>query len=246
MTPTQWHQTGRIGSTGQWIPSVRVIKVDRTPITREWTVANGSGTSGNKKEDIEVESKESIGFGIGITATSSIPEEWASKFLYMYNGRTLEAVMDNDVRGFIQNILTAEFGVLNLSTCQAQRKEVFEIMRKKTTEHFAEFGIKIMNIGAAGGFNYIDKSIQTSINEKFASEMKFTTAENEVKAANKFMQAKEAIAAQKNLDADIEIKQALAEGIRTGKLPVPSSFTTAGGSVSLLDLYGLKGLSTIK
>jgi len=245
--PTQWHKTGRwfFGYDGRWIPTNKVIIVNRAPVTREWTGA-GNGTNPNKREDINVESKESIGFRIGITATASIPEQWSSKFLYKYNGRTLSEVMDNDVRGFIQNILTSEFGVLYLSTCQANRKDVFEKMRKQTIEHFAEFGIEIINIGAAGGFNYVDESIQVSINEKFASEMKFTTAENEVKAANKFMQAKEAIAAQKNLDADIEIKTAIAEGIRTGKLPVPSSFTTAGSSMSILDLYGLKGLSVIK
>ena len=59
-TPTQWHQTGRAWFSGNYIPTVRVIKVNRAPITREWTAANGTGTKGNKKEDIEVESKDTI------------------------------------------------------------------------------------------------------------------------------------------------------------------------------------------
>lgn len=239
--PTQWHQTGRFESEGRWIPSVKVIKVDRTPVTREWTGV-GTGTNTVKKENIEVESKESIGFGVGITATASIPDEWTSKFLYNYNGRTLAEVMDNDVRGFVQNILTTEFGVRNLSQCQADRKEIFEIMRQKTIDHFLTLGVKIMNLGAAGQFKYLDESIQTAINEKFSSEMKISAAKNEVDAATKFATAKSAIEAQKNLDADINIKNAIADGIRSGKIPIPN--TVAGSNVSIMDLYGLKSLNT--
>lgn len=241
--PTQWHSTGRWDDEGKWIPSVRVIKVDRTPVTREWTEA-GTGTNAIKKENIEVESKESIGFGVGITATASIPDEWSSKFLYNYNGRTLAQVMDNDVRGFIQNILTTEFGIRNLSQCQSDRKIVFDTMRKEVTDHFATLGVRIMNVGAAGQFEYIDQTIQDAINEKFSSEMKIAAATNQVQAAKKFSEAKAAIEAQKNLDADINIKNAIADGIRSGKIPVPS--TVAGSNISIMDLYGLKGLTNKK
>jgi hypothetical protein len=234
--PTQWHQNGRRSWQGKWIKSVRVIKVDRAPVTREWTAADGTGTQGNVKEDIEVESKESIGFGIGITATASIPEDWAAKFLYNYNGKTLAQVMDNDVRAYIQNILTSEFGIRNLSKCQAERKIIFESMRVQTIEYFADMGVRIMNIGAAGQFNYLDPAIQTAINEKFASEMKITAANNEVAAAQAFARAQSSIKAQKQLDADIEIKKALAEALRGGKLPVPNTLVIGEGQ-TLMDVY---------
>jgi hypothetical protein len=235
--PTKWHKYGRGWWKGKYIPTVRVIKVDRAPVTREWTAANGTGTSGNKKEDIEVESRESIGFGIGITATASVPEEWASLFLYSYSGRNLEQVMDNDVRAYIQNILTSEFGIRDLSICQAERKAIYDTMRIRTTKYFATMGVRIMNIGAAGQFNYTDKKIQTSINEKFASEMKKTTAENEVLAAQKFARARDAIVAQKKLDANIEFINALAKAAEEGKLPVPNTLVI-GSDMSLMDIYG--------
>ncbi len=240
-TPTQWHQTGRWGNEGKWIQSVRVIKVDRTPVTREWTKV-GTGTNSDKQEAIGVESRESIAYKVGITATASIPEEWATRFLYNYNGIPLSQVMDNDVRGFIQNVLTTEFGIRDLSECQMDRKVVYELMRNNTTEHFAKLGVRIINIGASGGFDYDDKSIQDAINEKFSSEMKISAAKNEVDAANKFAQARSAIEAQKNLDADINIKNAIADGIRTGTIPVPS--TIAGSNISIMDLYGLKSLTS--
>ena len=242
-TPTQWHDTGRMWWSGKYIPTVRVIKVNRAPITREWTAANGTGTKGNMKEDIEVESRESIGFGIGITSTASIPEEWASKFLYNYNGKTLAQVMDNDVRAYIQNILTSEFGIRELSKCQGDRKVIFDTMRTQTINYFAGMGVRILNIGAAGQFNYIDEAIQTSINAQFSSEKKIIAAENEVQAANKFARAAESIRKQKNLDADMNIKDAIATAIRTGKLNVPNTIVSSGnGNMSIMDLYASQNL----
>ena len=241
--PTQWHETGRMAGDGEWIPSVIVIKVDRTPVTREWNNAGG-GSNTTKNDAILVESKESIGFSVCITATTSIPEEWATKFLYTYNGKSLSQVMDNDVRAYIQNILTTEFGKRTLSQCQNERTEVFNIMRKDVTEHFEQYGIKIMNIGSAGQFTYTNEKIQEAINEKYASEMKVTTAKNEVEAAQKFAQAKNAIVDQKMLDADIAIKTALATAIASGRLNVPT--TVAGQGVSIMDLYGLNSITKKK
>lgn len=243
--PTQWHQTGRSGwlrgYKGEWIPTVRVIKVDRTPVTREWT-EEGKGSDGTKKEDIEVESKESIGFGVGITATGSIPEEWAARFLYKYNGRTLEEVMDKDVRGYITNILTAEFGIRDLEACQHDRKAIYDTMRIQTVAYFEDMGIKIMNIGASGGFNYLDPEIQTSINAKFTSAMNIEAADNDVQAAQKFAKASEIIRKQKNLDADMGIKQSLAKAIETGKLPMPNTLVVGDKNFSLIDLYGIQNV----
>lgn len=87
-------------------------------------------------------------------------------------------------------------------------------MRKKTIEFFSKRGISIDNIGAAGGFQYTDKSIQESINAKFESEMKITAADNEVIAAQKFAKAAEAIRKQKELDVDIKNKEAEADAKR--------------------------------
>lgn len=238
--PTQWHQTGRAASSGQWIPSVRVIKVDRTPVTREWN-GQGSGTNAAENQAVDVESKESIGFSVCITVTATIQDAYSSRFLYSYSGKTLAQVMDLDVRGYVQNILTTEFGKRTLTQCQNERNDIFVLMRKQVIEHFAQYGVLIMNIGSAGQFVYANEKIQDAINDKYASEMKIITAKNESDAAIKFAQSKDAITAQKMLDADINIKNAIADGIRSGKMPIPS--TVAGGNVSIMDLYGLKSFA---
>ncbi len=241
--PTQWIQEGHGNGNGRWIQTVRVIKVNRTPVTREWN-GSGSGSNKDKNESLEVESKESIGFNVNITATATIPEQSASLFLYSYSGKTLAQVMDLDIRGYIQTILTTEFGNRNLTTCQNERAIVFEIMRKNVTEHFSKFGVLIMNVGSAGQFTYSAPEIQKAIDAKFESEMKIQSANNEVLAANKFAQAKNTIVDQKMLDADIAIKLAFAKAIETGKLNVPS--TVAGSGVNLMELYGLKNLNNKK
>lgn len=241
--PTQWQQTGRHSTEGYWMPSDTVILVNRTPVTREWNAAGG-GSNKTSNDAIKVESSESIGFEVCITVTASIPEEWSTLFLYSYSGRTLSDLMDSDVRGYVQSSLTGYFGDKTLTNCQKERSSVFAQMKKDVTDHFALYGIKIMNIGSAGQFTYENKGIQDAIDEKYSSEMNIQTAQNKVISANKFAQAKAAIEAQSHLDADIAIKLAFADALKNGKLQVPS--TIAGGNFSLLELYGLKSMSATK
>jgi hypothetical protein len=238
--PTQWQKTGRGNNSGYWMPSDTVIIVNRTPVTREWNQAGG-GSNKTSNDAIKVESKESIGFEVCITATASIPEEWATLFLYSYSGRSLSDLMDSDVRAYVQTCLTTAFGDRTLTQGQNERSVVFSQMAKDVSAHFALYGIKIMNIGSAGQFSYENKAIQDAIDEKYSSEMNIQTAQNKVISANKFAQAKAAIEAQSHLDADIAIKLAFADALKNGKLQVPS--TIAGGNFSLLELYGLTSMS---
>ena len=225
--PTRWHQSGRWEYEGKWIPTVRVVIVDRAPVTKKWLT---------KKNDLNVESKESIAFGVGVTVTAAIPEEYASRFLYRYSGKSLEKVVETDIRPFIQGVLTQEFGTRDLETCQLQRKQVYETMRDKTKKYFKEYGIEILQIGAVGGFEYESPKIQAAIDAKFQSAQTVLSSKNEVEAAQNFLKAAKAIKAQKELEADLGIKEAIAEGIRTGKLPVPTTLVL-DGNMSLMDIY---------
>jgi len=53
--PSRWRKTGRLWYSGEWIDTVKVIKVDRSPITREWTAGRDTGTS-TRNEGIWIES----------------------------------------------------------------------------------------------------------------------------------------------------------------------------------------------
>ena len=97
--PHEWVQTGRWSNDGKWVPTVRLIKVDRAPVTREWTAGRESGTS-QKNEAIWIESQDSVGFTTGITCTARIPDDVAAvKFLFNYPSGSLESVMDTEIRG---------------------------------------------------------------------------------------------------------------------------------------------------
>jgi hypothetical protein len=52
-----WVQDGRGVGNGHYAPTIKVIKVDRTPVSVTWL-------SGDKDKKIEVESIESIGFSV--------------------------------------------------------------------------------------------------------------------------------------------------------------------------------------
>src|SRR6478735_813904 len=42
----RWSQEGRMPINGQWIPMVRLIKVNRSPVTREWMSSDTTASSG--------------------------------------------------------------------------------------------------------------------------------------------------------------------------------------------------------
>jgi len=102
--PRTWYKTGRLAGSGEYKEDVRVIVVDRFPETREWLSDTSRGTS-DKAEGFIGESKDSIKFKVGMSATASITEEDASVFLYKYNGKTLQEVMDFEIRNKIGTTL---------------------------------------------------------------------------------------------------------------------------------------------
>ena len=55
----RWSQTGFAPASGLWIPTVRLVKIDRRPLTREWTKSSATGTS-TRDQAISVETKDSV------------------------------------------------------------------------------------------------------------------------------------------------------------------------------------------
>lgn len=170
MIPVKKYSTGRMAGDFKWLRTMRVIKVNRTPVTREWTDDAETGTT-NKNEAIEVESLDSIGFKLGVNITAMISEVDASLFLYTYAGKSLESVVDEDVRGKVLSILSREFGSRDLATCKKEKKVIFDVARKEVGEHFQKFGVTVSNLGHSKGLTYVDKEIQDSINQAYVEEM---------------------------------------------------------------------------
>lgn len=173
--PQRFQQTGRQHWYGKWIPTAKIITVNRVPVTREWTADSDRGTS-TKNEAIEVESKDSIGFNVGVNITALIKEEDAARFLYNYAGVPLDNIIDLNIRGKVSSVLSREFGSRLLSKCKSDKKAISEVLLKEVKAEFAPMGITITNIGLVGGLTYENVEIQRAINAAYEAEMAVETA----------------------------------------------------------------------
>lgn len=232
--PLRQVSTGRAWWAYQYIPTVAVLKVNRAPVTREWT-DTGSGTKSNSNEAVEVESRESIGFKVGVVATAFVREEDASLYFYNYGEKPLSDIMDQNVRGACTSILSQEFGIRSLSDCQAGKREIFELMRQEVVPQYAATGITITNVGLSEGFTYTNTDVQDRIDAKFTSLANIEVAHNnklaqdeknkqdiavaaaQAQAARELMAAEEAM--QFKNDLDIRIMLAEAKKLWNGQLP---------------------------
>jgi regulator of protease activity HflC (stomatin/prohibitin superfamily) len=180
--PHRWINKGRMWYAGEWQPMMRLIKVDRKPVTREWTSGHNSGTA-KKDEAIWVESSDSVGFSTGVTCTARIAtHQDAIKFLYNYSGVTLEQIMDTEVRARVQKVM-AEFAAgYNMDELRPKKKEMMKEVEKDVVMFFKERGITITTIGQFGGFTYEDPDVQKAIDNVFKAQQDEQVAKAEHKA----------------------------------------------------------------
>lgn len=257
--PQKMRQTGRLWMDYEWVPTIRVVKVNRTPVTREWTAEA-------KGQPIAVESKDSIGFSIGVNITAFIEEKDTAKFLYYHRDKSLSAVIDSNIRGEIQNILSEEAARRNLEQCKREKNEIFEAAKKRIIPFAQKYGITICSFGIADGYCYDDPKVQDAINAAYVYEMSIKSeeqkktaqeqinlrllsiAENERKQAEEFAKASEA----RKKQVETEIIKMQAEAMLTfaqkwnGQVP---QFMTLGGGGSggmpfLMNIDGPKTKTT--
>lgn len=167
--PHKWIQMGWFTSDGKYVPTVRVIVVERKPVVREWTDAGDTGTS-TKNQAFVAESGESIGFKARMTASAQIDEENVPDFLYRYNGKPLEEIMDTDLRNYAAGVFTEECAKLSVDQILAHKAEIMDTVRKNTVSTFAKRGVTVTALNLVGEFTYLDPNIQTVINKVFQAD----------------------------------------------------------------------------
>ncbi|MHC4371199.1 MAG: SPFH domain-containing protein [Planctomycetota bacterium] len=145
--PHRWVKTGRMPRAGHYMDTVRLVVVDRTPVTREWTADAGSGTS-TKDQAIWLESRDSIGFSLGFNCTAFIDEEDTSDFLYMYPTTTadttsvdvdrsiagLASVMDKEIRARVSMLGNYVASKYDLDDLRAKKQEILDVVRNGVPE----------------------------------------------------------------------------------------------------------------
>ncbi len=158
--------TGRYPADYEWILNEKIIKVDRKPVTREWTGSTDTGTS-EKNEGVRAESKESITFVAGMSAAAQIEESDAAKFLYFFNNEPLSTIMDSQIRPYVESRFIEECGKRTLDQIITEKDKIMTAIREDAKKHFKDKGITITVLGYKGDFGYPDENIQKAINEKF-------------------------------------------------------------------------------
>lgn len=200
--PRTWVQTGRkwllgIGPyTGYYQPQVRVIKVDRAPVTVQW--------SRRKNNAIWVESRDSVGFSTGISLTARIANNLdATTFLYNYPPSPIETqendaevsvsslreVLNEEVRARVQKIFSEEAAVENMDELRSKKKEIIHAIENDIVPFFANRGITITTVGQFGGFEYENTKIQEAIDKVFQAQQDKEVAIAEAEAAGERKEA---------------------------------------------------------
>jgi hypothetical protein len=242
MIPQRKMSTGRAYFSYEYKPNIMVIRVDRAPVTREWTKESQSGTS-SSDDALYVESKESIEFGVPLTVTAYVKEENTAKFLYYYAGKPLASIIDKNIRGYCLANLGREFAADNLEIVRTKKPQIIDALQKEAITFFEIKGITIEYIGTAGGLRYTDSQIQTSINNNFSAALLKIQAKDERLAAQEFVIA--AAAQKKKVELEITQMQAqiqlnYSEAFKTkwnGQLPTQ---VIPGTVVPFFDIKGAK------
>lgn len=184
--PRRYRSTGRMWFSSEIVDTVRVITVDRSPVSRRWTETNEIRNEDvdSQTECIWVESQDSIGFGLGVTITAAVLEDNTSQFLYMFpSGKPLSVIIDQEIKAYAQQVLASEFGQLDLKDCKVQKGRIFAVAGDQVKSFFQEtYGITITAFGHSGGLTYENEEIQQAINENYVAEMSIEKRENEAQA----------------------------------------------------------------
>ncbi len=213
--PQQWVPKGyeTVFSNGQWRDAAILVRVDKSPVTREWTADPNSGTS-TKNEAIWVMTSDQVEFSTGWTCTARIASrDDAVKFLHNYPNGALTQVMDQEIRAKLQSSFGIEVTDLPMEELRLKATPHIQSVVAGVTEFFSERGITITNLGISGGFVYKDPSIIKMLVEVFNAEQKKAIAMAETSAQiekNKTIQ----LEADSRAKALLTEREAEAEGIR--------------------------------
>jgi hypothetical protein len=173
--PKRWRQTSYpwMYWVGEYIPELVLIKVDRAPVTVQWQASvdtNGRPIRKSGDKSIWIESQDSVGFSVGFNVSAFIEAQNASKFLYIYAGRSLQDVMDTEVHGRVMEVAQTFSAKQKMDKLREMKGEMSESIQMDVKKFFTERGITITNIGMFGGFVYENEQIQGAIDGVFVAQ----------------------------------------------------------------------------
>ncbi|HYM04862.1 MAG TPA: SPFH domain-containing protein [Stellaceae bacterium] len=171
-----------------YVPSGRLIIVDRTPFSREWVDAHDRGTSA-RKEGFPCQSKEGINITVGVAIGASVTEANAAKYLYhfgvipprgdrkdpqvifnsVFYSRSVKEVMDDFGRKKVSEIICDQITARSFDKANEEAKVVKDNATKSIADYFATLGITIDFVGWADTFTF-DKDVQDAVNRRYIAK----------------------------------------------------------------------------
>ena len=175
--------TGRLWFDYEWIPTERVIKVDRKLVTKNWVTVKAKNGQIIKDNGFPLASQDSVGFTIGINLTLMIEEKEAARYLFFFREKSLDETAEEVVKGFVQNALSDEIGKLKLTDCQLQKVEIMDKVKVRVKSELQQYGITLVTIGLADEFQYDNDEVQNAIDMVYVNESKIRQAAQAQKEA---------------------------------------------------------------
>lgn len=229
--PQRWMKTGKNESEGHYVPTMKLIKVDRSPVTRLWY---NEGDKIGDKAGINVETKGSVGVTFGVSLSARLDEADTAKYLYYYSTKPLAEVMDKEIYASATSILGKVVGTMQYDEMIAKKGEIVATLQSELTKQYAQFGIAIYGIGLYGGIIPDNPGIQKALDDLVIAER----AKAAAAADNATARIKAETTAINSAMADVDLKKALADYIRAagekGISLVPQ--VMGAGSTPLIDL----------
>lgn len=169
--PREWVSNGYLLTSGYYQNQVRVITVDRSPVTVEY-----HQDAGKDADAIWIESRDSVGFSTGFSVTAIIKEEDASTFLYRYNAMSLRQVLSTEIRARVQQVAANFAARYILDDLRSKKNDMLTEIRENIVPFFAERGITITTLGQFGGMSYENPDIQKAIDNTFVAQQQKVVA----------------------------------------------------------------------
>lgn len=221
--PRRWNQTGRLHFSGEWIDSARVIKVNRSPVTRQWSATSDTAVGSRTASGaIWIESADSIGFSMGFNCTAYIAEQDAAKFLYWYKGDSLEKVMDTEIKARYQQAAAEVAAKRKMDILREEKQSIVDAIKADIVPFFAQRGITITTIGQFGGMTYENRGIQDAIDKTFIAQQEKVEAAAKLAAQD---DKNKRIELEANATAEKERREAM--GIADARMTVARAEATA-------------------
>ena len=173
-----------------YVPTGRLIIVDRSPYSREWVASHERGTSA-RDESIPCQSKEGVNITVGVAIGASVSEGNAARYLYhfgvlpptdangrlldrsspqtiftsVYYSRRLSDVMDDVGRKRVQTLICNEIAGRTFDQANEDAVKIIDNVRKAASEYFASVGVTLDFIGWGDTFTF-DPDVQKAVNDK--------------------------------------------------------------------------------